>query len=50
MFSREKKELDKIIKNMNQQGKTKQQIKNAIGIYLKENKKKVNPNGELDII
>jgi hypothetical protein len=42
-------DLEKLTENLRKQGKTKEQIKLAIGIYLEESKKKINPNGDLDI-
>lgn len=42
-------ELRFITNNLRKQGKIDDQIKTAIGIYLKESKLKINPNGDLDI-
>jgi hypothetical protein len=43
-------DLKKIASNMQNQGKSDEQIKNAISLYLIESKKNINPNGDLDII
>ncbi|AZV43667.1 hypothetical protein BAOM_3058 [Peribacillus asahii] len=43
-------ELKKITENLRNQGKTNEQIKAAIGAYLDESKRKINPNGDLDIL
>lgn len=43
-------DLKKITSNLQKQGKTDEQIKQAIRIYLEESKKKINQNGDLDIV
>jgi hypothetical protein len=43
-------ELKKIVSNMQKQGKSQEQIKQAISVYLMESKNKINPNGDLDIV
>lgn len=43
-------ELKNITSNLRKQGKTDDQIKRAISAYLDESKRKINPNGDLDII
>lgn len=50
MFYKQIGDMKKMAANMKKQGKTKQQIKQAISNYLVENKKKTNPNGDKDII
>lgn len=43
-------ELKKIVSNMKQQGKSQEEIKQVISLYLTETKKKINPDGDLDIV
>ena len=43
-------ELKKIASNLKAQGKSEEQIKQAISLYLIESKKKMNPNGDLDVL
>lgn len=50
MFLKQMAELKKITSNMQKQGKSEEQIKQAISLYLVESKKSINPNGDLDII
>ena len=42
--------LEQLSNRMKQQGKTDEQIKSLVSLYLMEFKKKINPNGELDVI
>lgn len=44
------KELERIVKNLHKQGKSDEEVKQAIICYLQESKRKMNPNGDLDII
>lgn len=50
MFLKQMNDLKKIAANMNKQGKTEEEIKQAINLYLIESKKKINPVGHLDEI
>lgn len=50
MFLKQMVDLKKIVATMQKQGKTDEQIKQAVSAYLIESKKKINPNGDLDII
>lgn len=43
-------DLKRIANNLRKQGKTDEQIKNSVSVYLKESKRKINPNGDLDIV
>jgi hypothetical protein len=50
MFLKQMTDLRRMSDNMRKQGKSDEQIKKAISLYLIESKKKINPNGDLDII
>lgn len=50
LFLKQMVELKKIASNLKKQGKSEKEIKRAINLYLVENKRKINPNGDLDII
>jgi hypothetical protein len=50
VFLKQMDDLKKIASNMQNQGKSDEQIKNAISLYLIVSKKKINPNGDLDIV
>ncbi|WP_155918575.1 hypothetical protein [Heyndrickxia ginsengihumi] len=50
MLSKRAEELQNIIFNLQKQGKSQEQIKKVVSLYLIETKKKINPNGDLDII
>lgn len=50
MFLKEMADLKKIVANLQKQGKSDQEIKQTVSLYLIESKKKINPNGDLDII
>ncbi len=50
MFLKQMQELKDITRNMKNQGKSDEQIKQVISLYLVESKKKINPNGDLDIV
>lgn len=41
-----KQEVEKIAKNLYKQGKSSKEVKQAISLYLKESKKRINPNNE----
>jgi len=50
MYLKQVQELKKIASNLKKQGKSEEEIRKAINIYLQELKRKTNPNGDLDII
>lgn len=50
MFLKQMNDLKKIARNMKKQGKSDEQIKKAINLYLVTSKKKINPNGDLDVV
>lgn len=50
MYLKQVQELKKIVSNLKKQGKSEEEIRKAINIYLQEFKRKNNPNGDLDII
>ncbi|WP_180953860.1 hypothetical protein [Bacillus sp. M6-12] len=50
MFIKQMNELKRITANLKKQGKSETEIKQAISLYLTESKKKINPNGDLDIV
>lgn len=50
MFLKQMCELQRIVENLRKQGKSKSEIKQTISLYLTESKKKINPDGDLDVI
>lgn len=50
MFLKQTNELKKIIDNMKNQGKSDKEIKQVVKAYLFESKKKINTNGDLNVI
>jgi len=43
-------DLNKVVDDLQNQGKTDDEIKEAVKVYLEEFKKKINPNGDLDVV
>ena len=50
LFLKQIKELKLIKQNLRNQGKSNEQIKQVISLYLVETKNKINPNGDFDVI